>query len=269
MVCMDGFVLTHASERADIPAQEQVDAFLPPYEPRQALDPDDPVSIGAMVGPEAFTEVRYLAVERMRQALEVIPAIAAAFADQFGRESGGLVRPYRLEDAEVVIVGLGSVLGTVKDTIDELRADGIRAGGARHHQLPPVSGRGGARGPGRRLPPAPRDRPRAGARAGQRRHRHRGRAGRARRRGRPGPDRADAMISTVIAGLGGRPVTRKSLRAMLLDARSGELPPFSFLDLQSGLVDAELARMSATPRSGPTAENLLRDLGVAASGTAG
>jgi pyruvate ferredoxin oxidoreductase alpha subunit len=73
MVCMDGFLLTHASERVDIPAQDQVDAFLP----RQVLDPDDPVSIGAMVGPEAFTEVRYLACERMRQALDVIPAVAA------------------------------------------------------------------------------------------------------------------------------------------------------------------------------------------------
>jgi Pyruvate flavodoxin/ferredoxin oxidoreductase, thiamine diP-bdg len=61
MVCMDGFLLTHASERADIPEQAQVDAFLPRYEPRQVLDPGEPVSIGAMVGPEAFTEVRYLA----------------------------------------------------------------------------------------------------------------------------------------------------------------------------------------------------------------
>jgi pyruvate ferredoxin oxidoreductase alpha subunit len=77
MVCMDGFLLTHASERVDIPAQDQVDAFLPRYVPRQVLDPDDPVSIGAMVGPEAFTEVRYLACERMRQALDVIPAVAA------------------------------------------------------------------------------------------------------------------------------------------------------------------------------------------------
>ena len=51
MVCMDGFLLTHASERADVPGQDEVDAFLPPYQPRQALDPDDPVSIGAMVGP--------------------------------------------------------------------------------------------------------------------------------------------------------------------------------------------------------------------------
>src|SRR5450759_3598110 len=59
MVCMDGFILTHAYERIDLPTQEQVDAFLPPFEPQQVLDPDHPMSIGAMVGPEAFTEVRY------------------------------------------------------------------------------------------------------------------------------------------------------------------------------------------------------------------
>jgi pyruvate ferredoxin oxidoreductase alpha subunit len=128
MVCMDGFLLTHASERADIPEQAQVDGFLPRYEPRQVLDPGDPVSIGAMVGPEAFTEVRYLAHERMQQALGVIQATAADFASGFGRDSGGLVRPYQTTDAETIVVALGSVLGTLKDAVDELRADGLKIG---------------------------------------------------------------------------------------------------------------------------------------------
>ena len=74
MVCMDGFVLTHAFERDRRADQEQVDAFLPPFEPRQVLDPDDPVTIGAMVGPEAFTEVRYLAHAKQLHALDVDPA---------------------------------------------------------------------------------------------------------------------------------------------------------------------------------------------------
>src|SRR5690242_15838309 len=60
MVCMDGFVLTHAFEEVDLPTQEQVDAYLPAFAPRQVLDPDEPVTIGAMVGPDAFTEVKYL-----------------------------------------------------------------------------------------------------------------------------------------------------------------------------------------------------------------
>jgi pyruvate ferredoxin oxidoreductase alpha subunit len=62
MVCVDGFILTHAVERIDIPDQADVDAFLPPYEPVQLLDPEQPISIGAMVGPEAFTEVRFLQI---------------------------------------------------------------------------------------------------------------------------------------------------------------------------------------------------------------
>ncbi|HEX7609588.1 MAG TPA: hypothetical protein VF380_02845, partial [Solirubrobacteraceae bacterium] len=72
MVCMDGFILTHAYERVDLPSAEQVDAYLPPYEPRQQLDPDEPLTIGAMVGPEAFTEVRYLAHAKQIEALDTI-----------------------------------------------------------------------------------------------------------------------------------------------------------------------------------------------------
>src|SRR5436190_2046804 len=84
MVCMDGFVLTHAFERVDVPGQGTVDAFLPPFVPRQVLDPDDPATIGAMVGPEAFTEVKYLGHISQMQALDEIPRIAAGFEAAFG-----------------------------------------------------------------------------------------------------------------------------------------------------------------------------------------
>ena len=100
MVCVDGFILTHAYEEVDVPSQEQVDAFLPPFEPRQVLDPSEPITIGAMVGPEAFTEVKYLMHAKQMQALDVVPAIAAEFEQAFGRDSGGLVKGYRAEDAE-------------------------------------------------------------------------------------------------------------------------------------------------------------------------
>ena len=82
MVCVDGFILTHAVERVDIPEQAEVDAYLPPYEPVQVLDPKDPVSIGAMVGPEAFTEVRYLQHYKQTLALRLIPEFAAEFKTQ-------------------------------------------------------------------------------------------------------------------------------------------------------------------------------------------
>jgi len=89
MVCMDGFILTHAVEGIDVPDQRDVDAFLPSYEPRQVLDPAHPISIGAMVGPEAFTEVRYLSHLRQLDALDLIPVLASQFASTFGRESAG------------------------------------------------------------------------------------------------------------------------------------------------------------------------------------
>src|SRR6476661_1178096 len=72
MVCMDVFVLTHAVEEIDVPDQDTVDAVLPSFVPRQYLDPEDPVTIGAMVGPEAFTEVKYLmALEQLRALDEI------------------------------------------------------------------------------------------------------------------------------------------------------------------------------------------------------
>jgi len=128
MVCMDGFILTHAFERVELPTQEQVDAFLPAFEPRQILDPAEPVSIGAMVGPEAFTEVRYLMHAKQMLALNAIPVVSDEFAAAFGRESGGLLRGYRSDDAETVVVALGSVLGTIEDVIDELRDEGVSIG---------------------------------------------------------------------------------------------------------------------------------------------
>jgi pyruvate ferredoxin oxidoreductase alpha subunit len=266
MVCMDGFLLTHASERVDVPGQEEVDVFLPPYEPRQVLDPTDPVSIGAMVGPEAFTEVRFLAAERMGQALELIPDVAARFEYEFSRSSGGLVRPYRTEDAELIVVALGSVLGTVKDAVDELRDDGIRAGvlGITTFRPFPVRAVREALDGGhrlRRLIVLERAlAPGSGGIVTADVH-----AALATADGRV-PRFEGTAISTVIAGLGGRPITRKSLREMLSHAELGTLPDFSFLDLRSDLTEAELARMRAARRSGPSAENMLRDLGATASG---
>jgi pyruvate ferredoxin oxidoreductase alpha subunit len=260
MVCMDGFLLTHASERVDVPSPDQVTAFLPPYEPRQVLDPMAPISIGAMVGPEAFTEVRYLAYQRMQDALGVIPAVATEFNATFGRSSGGLVRAYRTEDAEVIVVGLGSVLGTVKDTVDELRADGMRIGvlGITSFRPFPVHAVREVLGTGRRLgrlvvleralAPGTGDILTADIR-------------RALAAEDDSPQHApDAIVNTVIAGLGGRPVTRGSLRAMLTRAINGQLEPLTFLDLDTGLAGRELSRMRASRRSGPNAENLLRDL---------
>ena len=267
MVCMDGFILTHAHERLEIPAQHRVDRFVPPYVPRQVLDPDDPVSIGAMVGPEAFTEVRYLAHARQEQALQLIPEISAAFAAEFGRpsgglrgdvppdqRSGGLVRPYRCEDARTIVVALGSVLGTIKDTVDELRAGGMAIGalGITSFRPFPLEQVRAVLGPADRVVVLEK----------------------ALAVGIGGIVSANVRMAltgihlhgyTVIAGLGGRAITQASLRDLFLQAAADRLDPLTFLDLDRGLVEKEQRREAQHRRSGPAAENILRDLGTVAS----
>ncbi len=248
MVCMDGFILTHAMEIVDVPEAEQVKRFLPDYEPRQVLDPAHPVSIGAMVGPEAYTEVRYLAHHRQMQALELIPQIQKEFAEIFGRDSGGLVRPYRLDEAETIIVSMGSVLGTIKDVVDERREHGEKIG---------VLGITSFR-------PFPIDAVREALKNAKRfvnieKAFSVGIGGIVSSHCRSAVRGMGIDNYEVIAGLGGRPITKASLHSMLNDLEAGTLPAQTFLDLDHELVDAELARENATRRSGPTAENIMRD----------
>ena len=128
MVCMDGYILTHAFESVDLPSQKVVDSFLPPFDPVQVLDPQDPVSIGAMVGPEAFAEVRYLAHHKQLCALEAIPRISQEFQETFQRSSGGVLKLYHVDEAETLVLALGSVNGTIKDAVDDLRQEGWPVG---------------------------------------------------------------------------------------------------------------------------------------------
>ncbi len=261
MVCMDGFILTHAVERVEMPTQEQVDAFLPPFQPRQLLDPDEPVTIGAMVGPEAFMEVKYLAHAKQMQALESIPLIAADFIDAFERDSGGLVRPYRTEDAETVVVALGSVLGTIKDTVDELREQGVKIGVlgiTSFRPFPLAAVRDALAGAQRVVVLEKALAVGIGGIVSMDVH-----------AALSGIQRAGGVqphAYTVIAGLGGRPITKASLHALFTDAATDRLQPLTFLDLDHELVDRELERMSASSSSGPHAENMLRDLGTVAAG---
>jgi pyruvate ferredoxin oxidoreductase alpha subunit len=254
MVCMDGFILTHAYERVDVPAQAEVDAFLPPYEPRQLLDPAEPVSIGAMVGPEAFMEVRYLAHAKQLMALDVIPRIAAEFAERFGRSSGGLVRGYRIEDAQTIVVALGSVIGTLKDTIDEMRGEGIRIGVLGIQSFRPF--------------------PLAAVREALQGATNVVVLEKSFSVGLGGVLSTDVRVAlsglhvhgyTVVAGLGGRAITRASLHRTLREAIAGTLAPLSFMDLDWRIVNRQLEREAQVRRSGPIAESLLRDVGPIAA----
>ena len=255
MVCMDGFVLTHAVEPLEIPTQEQIDAFLPAYEPRQVLDPDDPVTIGAMVGPEAFTEVRYLAHAKQMQALDLVPELAAEFATSFGRPSGGLLRRYRPEGAKTILVALGSVLGTIEDVVDELRDEGERIGALGitcFRPFPIDEVRDALAGADRVVVVERAFAVGIGGIVGQ--------------NVRLALSGLPPVVYDVVAGLGGRAITRRSLRGLIEDVDEGSIEPnrLHFLDLDWKLVERELQRLQETRRSGPHAENILRDVGVVA-----
>ena len=128
MVCMDGFILTHTYESVDMPTQEQVDAFLPKYDPLYRLDPDNPYTLGAYAGPEMYQEVRY---EIQRDALAskaVVKEVARDFQAAFGRWAGDVIDPYKCEGAETIFVALGSVVGTLKDWVDVRREQGDKVG---------------------------------------------------------------------------------------------------------------------------------------------
>ena len=127
MVCMDGFVLTHSYEPVDLPDQEAVDRFLPPYRPTRKLDPAEPRTFG-MYAEEGYTETRYAIQSAMETAKGVIEEVAGDFERSFGRASGGLLQTYRTDDAEMVLMGTGSILGLLKSVVDELRAEGQKVG---------------------------------------------------------------------------------------------------------------------------------------------
>jgi pyruvate ferredoxin oxidoreductase alpha subunit len=209
-----------------------------------------------MVGPEAFEEVRYLAYVRQLEALDLIPAVAADFARGFGRSSGGLVRSYRTEDADTVVVALGSVLGTIKDAVDARRDAGERVGvvGITTFRPFPVQAVANALAGAQRVVVVEK----------------------AFSVGFGGvlstdvalaTQRSESSLYTVVAGLGGRPITRRHLETMLAAAGEDQLEVLTFLDLDTGVVEREQARMAAaTTRPGPTAEFVLRDLALRQNG---
>jgi len=253
MVCMDGFILTHAYERVDVPSQADVDVFVPPFAPRQILDPEQPVTIGAMVGPEAFTEVRYLAHYRQMQALWLIPELAEEFEQKFGRASGGLIHPYHTDGAETVVVALGSVNGTIKDVVDEMREEGAAIGSVSICSFRPF--------PMKALKKALQ-------------HAKRvlviekslavGIGGIVSTNVRMALAGLDIQVNTVVAGLGGRAITRASLREVFEKAPKNALQGLTFLDLNHDVIHREIERLESTRLSGPIAENILRDLGAVA-----
>jgi len=129
MVNLDAFILSHTVEPIDLPDQKMVDAFLPPYKPKHAyLDPKDPMVVGSFAPPEYIMEARYQTEMSMQAAREVIGEVTEQFADKFGRDYGGLIDTYKMEDAEVALMTLGTVTSTARDVVDSFRAQGKKVG---------------------------------------------------------------------------------------------------------------------------------------------
>ena len=251
MVCMDGFILTHAYTRVDVPTQQIVDQFLPEFQPRQVLDPEAPVTIGAMVGPEAFAEVRFLAHYKQLEALDLISEQAAEFQELFARDSGGLLKSFDAEAKKSVVVTMGSVIGSMNSVLADMRAEGTSIGALSIRSYRPF--------PGEALRSALADAERVIV------------VEKSLAVGIGGILAADvrmalsglpARVYSVVAGLGGRPITRENLRRMFDKGVRDELEEPHFHDINMDVIRRELQRLKTMQRPGPSAESILRDVGL-------
>jgi pyruvate/2-oxoacid:ferredoxin oxidoreductase alpha subunit len=128
-VCYEGLVISHFLEPVELPDQRLVDDFLPPYHPEHVLlTPEKVMHLSVMVNDKYFMEYKYQQQEAMENAKGVIKAADKEFGKRFGRAYGGLLQPYRTEDAEIGILSMGSLSGLGRMAVDELRREGVAAG---------------------------------------------------------------------------------------------------------------------------------------------
>jgi len=137
MVCLDGFTLSHTMENVLTLPDDDVKGFVGERsfitveghmgEVELRLDPKTPLTMGPLDLQDFYFEHKRQQVDAMKHALKVIPEVDADYAKASGRRYG-MIHPYKMEDAEVALVGLGSTMGTVRYVVDELREEGVRAG---------------------------------------------------------------------------------------------------------------------------------------------
>lgn len=137
MVNLDGFILTHTYETVDVPTQEQADAYLPPYETENKIDLEHPRNLAFSAGPEHNYIFKYKAHAAMLRAKSVITEAEKRFAEVFGRQYTGLLETYRTEDADYILITLGSIAGLCRETADTLRREGKKVGVVRLRYLRP------------------------------------------------------------------------------------------------------------------------------------
>lgn len=128
MVCIDGFILTHTVDPVEVLSQEEVDSFLPKYTRGYSyLDPEDPMSLGTLADTESYLEIRHDMEMAMEHSLDVIEEVGKEFGDLFGRYYG-LIEEYKSEDADIILIAMGSLCGTIKDVVDKERENGKKVG---------------------------------------------------------------------------------------------------------------------------------------------
>ncbi len=132
MIVESAFILSHTYDVVEMIPQELVDEFLPPRKPLYTLtDFDNPIAVGALGTPADYYEFRYKIEKAMEEAREVIHKVGREFGEKFGRDYSQMIELYRTEDAEFVFMGLGSLMGTVKQAVDVLRSEGYKVGAAK------------------------------------------------------------------------------------------------------------------------------------------
>jgi 2-oxoisovalerate ferredoxin oxidoreductase alpha subunit len=131
MICLEGFILSHTYMPVTIPEQKKVDDFLPPYKSGWILDTNSPFSHSNLVAPEWYMEFRYMIQEAMENAKHLIPVIDKEYGETFGFEHGGLVERYKCEDADLILLTMGTMGSEAKIAVENLRKDGLKVGSAR------------------------------------------------------------------------------------------------------------------------------------------
>jgi len=127
MIILDAFALSHTSEIVDVPDQKLVDKYLPPFNPKYRLDPEEPHTFGGLTGPDGYYELRYKIEEAIQESKRLINETGKEFGELFGREYG-LLEKYRLDDAEIVLIASSTIASTARVAIDELREEGKKVG---------------------------------------------------------------------------------------------------------------------------------------------
>jgi pyruvate ferredoxin oxidoreductase alpha subunit len=128
LVCLDGFTITHSAEPVELLTDADVTGFVGAYEiPHPLLDASRPTTQGPFAMPDYYFELRRQQIAALEAALDVLPGLALELERLSGRRYGA-VEGYRLDDAEQVLVALGSSAGTIKDVVDDLREEGDRVG---------------------------------------------------------------------------------------------------------------------------------------------